>query len=124
MWKFYNGKIKVVSFVIKSDKGNNKITEHRAIFSQQTDKISQQPEKWENRNGPDRNLTIGVQILAKCQEMRQRKVFLLFHLFQVLWGILMESSLELLIDRISPIYLKVRLKAMVSVFCLSLISFA
>ena len=43
-----------------SHKGNNKITEHRAIFqrerqnsSQQTDKISQQPENWENRNGPD-----------------------------------------------------------------------
>jgi hypothetical protein len=42
------------------NKGNNKITEHRAIFqrkakliSQQTDKISQQPENWENRNGPD-----------------------------------------------------------------------
>jgi len=42
-------------------KGNNKITEHRAIFqrerqqliSQQTDKISQQPENWENHNGPD-----------------------------------------------------------------------
>jgi len=42
------------------NKGNNKITEHRAIFqkgkakliSQQTDKISQQPENWENRNGP------------------------------------------------------------------------
>jgi hypothetical protein len=30
----------------KADKGNNKITE-------QTDKISQQPENWENRNGPD-----------------------------------------------------------------------
>jgi hypothetical protein len=43
------------------NKGNNKITEHRAIFqkwkakfiSQQTDKISQQPENWENRNRPD-----------------------------------------------------------------------
>jgi hypothetical protein len=39
------------------NKGNNKIIEHRAIFqkliSQQTDKISQQPENWENRNGPD-----------------------------------------------------------------------
>ena len=34
------------------NKGNNKITEHRAIF-QQTDKTSQQPENWENRNGPD-----------------------------------------------------------------------
>jgi hypothetical protein len=41
-------------------KGNNKITEHRAIFqkgkakliSQQTDKIIYQPENWENRNGP------------------------------------------------------------------------
>ena len=37
------------------NKGNNKITEHRAILlkSQQTDKISQQPENWENCNGPD-----------------------------------------------------------------------
>ena len=43
------------------DKGINKITEHRVIFqrerqkliSQQTDKISQQPENWENHNGPD-----------------------------------------------------------------------
>ena len=38
------------------NKVNNKITEHRAIFQrerQQTDKISQQPENWENRNGPD-----------------------------------------------------------------------
>ena len=38
------------------NKANNKITEHRAIFQrerQQTDKISQQPENWENRNGPD-----------------------------------------------------------------------
>ena len=42
-------------------KGNNIITEHRSIFqrerqnfiSEQTDKISQQPENWENRNGPD-----------------------------------------------------------------------
>jgi hypothetical protein len=44
------------SFSIVFDKGNNKITEHRAIFqtiSQQTDKISQQPENLENRNGPD-----------------------------------------------------------------------
>jgi hypothetical protein len=40
---------------------HNKITEHRAIFqrekakltSQQTDKISQQPENWENHNDPD-----------------------------------------------------------------------
>jgi hypothetical protein len=51
--------IKLKFFSI-SHKGNNKITEHRAIFqrerqnaSQQTDKISQQPENWENRNGPD-----------------------------------------------------------------------
>jgi len=39
-----------------SNKGNSKITEHRAIFQrewQQTDKISQQPENWENRNDPD-----------------------------------------------------------------------
>ena len=42
------------------NKGNNKITEHRAIFQrerqnscQQTNKISQQPENWENRNVPD-----------------------------------------------------------------------
>ena len=37
------------------NKGNNKITEHRAILlkSQQTNKISQQPENWENCNGPD-----------------------------------------------------------------------
>ena len=41
------------------NKGYNKITEYRAIFqrqrqiSQQTDKISQQLENWENRNGPD-----------------------------------------------------------------------
>jgi hypothetical protein len=38
------------------NKGNNKITEHRVIFqgeSQKTHKISQQPENWENRNGPD-----------------------------------------------------------------------
>jgi hypothetical protein len=43
------------------NKGHNKITEHRAIFqretakltSQQTDKISQQPENWENHNDPD-----------------------------------------------------------------------
>ena len=42
------------------NKGNNKITEHWAIFqrksqssSQHTDKISQQPENWENRNGHD-----------------------------------------------------------------------
>jgi hypothetical protein len=39
-------------------KGNNKITEHlpnrkAKLISQQTDKISQQPENWENRNGPD-----------------------------------------------------------------------
>ena len=42
-------------------KGNNKITEHRTIFqrerqkliSQQTDKISQQLENWENHKGPD-----------------------------------------------------------------------
>ena len=42
-------------------KGNNKITEHRAIFQrkrqelicQHTDKISQQPENWQNHNGPD-----------------------------------------------------------------------
>jgi hypothetical protein len=42
-----------ISFIV--NKGNNKITEHRAIFrkakliSQQTDKISQQSENWENR---------------------------------------------------------------------------
>ena len=48
----------VVGFT--ANRGNNKITEHRAIFKrerqnscQQTDKISQQPENWENRNGPD-----------------------------------------------------------------------
>ena len=37
------------------NKGNNKITEHRAILlkSQQTNKISQQPENWVIRNGPD-----------------------------------------------------------------------
>jgi hypothetical protein len=42
------------------NKGNNKITQHRAIFQrerqnscQQTEKISQKPENWENRNGPD-----------------------------------------------------------------------
>ena len=40
------------------NKGNNKITELRAIFQRkrqykQADKISQQPEKWENCNGPD-----------------------------------------------------------------------
>ena len=47
--------------IIYKYKGNNKITEHRANFqserqkliSQQTDKISQQPENWENHNGPD-----------------------------------------------------------------------
>jgi hypothetical protein len=40
--------------------GNNKITEHRAIFQREKQnskvnkhKISQQPENWENCNGPD-----------------------------------------------------------------------
>ena len=45
------------------NKGNNKITEHRTpnnlpkgkskLINQQTDKINQQPENWENCNGPD-----------------------------------------------------------------------
>ena len=36
-------------------KGNNKNTEHRAIFQKgkSTDEIIYQPENWENRNGPD-----------------------------------------------------------------------
>ena len=46
---------------VVDNKGNNKITVHRAIFQrekaklirQQIDKISQQPENWENCNGPD-----------------------------------------------------------------------
>ena len=46
--------------VVDRDKGNNKITEYRAIFqkgkakliNQHPVKISQQPENWENRNGP------------------------------------------------------------------------
>ena len=56
-------KVIIVSHESKSEleeclvnKGNNKLTEHRAIFQrerQQTDKIRQQPENWENRNGPD-----------------------------------------------------------------------
>ena len=44
---------------ITENKGNNKIIEHRAIFqrerqnsNQQADKISQQPENCEKRNGP------------------------------------------------------------------------
>ena len=47
------------SLFIIVDKGNNKITELRAILqresqnSQVTDKISQQPENCENRNDPD-----------------------------------------------------------------------
>jgi hypothetical protein len=50
-----------LKYVLRENKGNNKIIEHRAIFqkekakltSQQTDKISQQPVNWENRNCPD-----------------------------------------------------------------------
>jgi hypothetical protein len=46
---------------VVDNKGNTKITEHRAIFQrekakltrQQIDKISQQPENWENCNDPD-----------------------------------------------------------------------
>ena len=42
-------------WMIPLNKGNNKITEHRTIklINQQTDKISQLPENWENHNGPD-----------------------------------------------------------------------
>jgi hypothetical protein len=36
------------------DKGNNKIIELRTIFQRESqNKISQQPEHWENRNDPD-----------------------------------------------------------------------
>ena len=44
------------------NKGNNKITEHRAIFqkskliNQQTDKISQQPENCENCNQEEQTM--------------------------------------------------------------------
>ena len=59
--RFYNGENKLLfeENILLIIKGNNKITEHQAIFQkaklirQQTDKISQQPENWENRNGPD-----------------------------------------------------------------------
>jgi hypothetical protein len=42
------------------NKGNTQITEHRTIFQRERqnsyvnkNKISQKPENWENRNGPD-----------------------------------------------------------------------
>ena len=60
MWYHKFVVISLIRSVFLRDKGNNKITEHRVIFqserrnlNQQTDKISQQPENWENHNGTD-----------------------------------------------------------------------
>jgi hypothetical protein len=51
------------------------------------------------------------QIRGKCQEMKQRTMFLLFSLSQVLWWYVNGVQLVkfgLLIDRTSPIYHKAR----------------